>query len=120
SDTGFIFESATWRASRDWGTKLGLRPAELAALNRRAIDLMAEVRREFEGVVSPMVLSGNIGPRGDGYRPDAMMSAEEAEDYHSEQIGIFRDTQADMISAFTMNYVEEAIGIARAAAAAGM
>jgi S-methylmethionine-dependent homocysteine/selenocysteine methylase len=44
----------------------------------------------------------------------------EAQDYHSWQAGIFRDTAADMISAFTMNYVEEAIGFTRAAVAADM
>ncbi len=67
-----------------------------------------------------MVLSGCIGPRGDGYNPDTAMSAAEAEDYHAEQIATFRDTEADMVSAITMTNVEEAIGIARAAAAAGM
>jgi len=120
SGTGFIFESPTWRASRDWAEKLGLKPAELAALNRRSIELMAEVRREFAGAVSPMVLSGCLGPRGDGYKPGATMSADEAENYHAGQIAAFRDTEADMIGAFTMNYVEEALGIARAASAAGM
>ena len=120
SGTGFIFESPTWRASRDWAEKLGVKPAELAALNRRSIELMAEVRREYEGAVSPMVLSGCLGPRGDGYVPGEMMSADEAEHYHADQIAAFRDTEADMIGAFTMNYVEEALGIARAASAAGM
>jgi S-methylmethionine-dependent homocysteine/selenocysteine methylase len=62
-----------------------------------------------------MVISGNIGPRGDGYQPGAMMSADEAEAYHAAQIGAFRETAADMVSAFTMNYAGEAVGIARAA-----
>ena len=67
-----------------------------------------------------MVLSGCVGPRGDGYKPGATMSVAEAERYHAEQIRVFAETEADMIGAFTMNYVEEAIGIARAADAAGM
>ena len=50
-----------------------------------------------------MVLSGCIGPRGDGYNPDAAMNAAEAEDYHAEQIATFRKTEADMVSAITMN-----------------
>jgi homocysteine S-methyltransferase len=48
------------------------------------------------------------------------MSAREAEAYHGEQIAVFRDSAADLTSAFTINYVAEAIGIARAAKAAGM
>ncbi len=120
SRAGFIFESPTWRASRDWASKLGLAPAALQRLNRELIALMAKLRAELETKDLPMVLSGCIGPRGDGYNPSATMNAAEAEDYHSEQIESFATTEADMVTAITMNYVEEAIGIARAADRAGM
>ena len=62
-------------------------------MNRRAVALMAQMRAEFETPRSPMVISGNIGPQGDGYRPGAMMSANEAQDYHAAQINVFRDTE---------------------------
>lgn len=117
---GFVLESATWRANRDWGARLGYSAEALAVANRRSIELIEEIRDEFETPASPMVLSGALGPRGDGYRPDAMMSAAEAEDYHAEQIGTFRSTEADMVCAFTLNYAEEAVGIACAAKAAQM
>jgi S-methylmethionine-dependent homocysteine/selenocysteine methylase len=48
------------------------------------------------------------------------MSSDEAQAYHREQISVFSDTAADMVAAITMNYVEEAIGVARAARDAGM
>jgi S-methylmethionine-dependent homocysteine/selenocysteine methylase len=48
------------------------------------------------------------------------MTTTEAQDYHSEQIGTFADTAADLVSALTMTYPEEAIGITRAAQAVGM
>lgn len=117
---GFVLESPTWRANRDWGEKLGYSRSELAAANRAAVELMAELRDRYDTPATPFVISGNIGPRGDGYDPGRLMSTAEAEDYHGEQIAIFRDTAADMVSAFTMNYVDEAIGIARAAKEAGM
>ena len=66
-----------------------------------------------------VLVNGVVGPRGDGYRPEALMTAEEAEAYHAPQIAAFRDAGADMVSAITMNYTEEAIGIVRAAAAVG-
>jgi homocysteine S-methyltransferase len=66
------------------------------------------------------VISGCVGPRGDGYNPTALMSIEAAESYHAEQIGVFGDTAADLVTAITMNYVEEAIGITRAARRAGV
>jgi S-methylmethionine-dependent homocysteine/selenocysteine methylase len=117
---GFILESPTWRANPDWASKLGYSTAELQEINREAIALMLDLRREFETDRSPMVISGCFGPRGDGYSPDKMMSTAEAEDYHGFQARIFADSEADMVSAITMNYVEEAVGIARAAAAVGI
>jgi S-methylmethionine-dependent homocysteine/selenocysteine methylase len=117
---GFILESATWRTSSDWGRKLGYEPSALARINRRAIDLMVEVRQRYETPQTPMVVSGCVGPRGDGYRPEAIMSEREAAAYHAEQIATFADTAADMIAAITMTNTNEAIGIARAARASGM
>jgi homocysteine S-methyltransferase len=117
---GFVLESATWRANPDWAAKLGYSRPELAEANKACVALMAELRERHETPRSPMVISGNIGPRGDGYKIENAMSAKEAQDYHGWQIGVFRDTQADMVSAFTLNYVEEGIGVARAAKANGM
>ena len=39
-----VLESATWRASADWGTRLGYSGAELAQANRRAIGLLERIR----------------------------------------------------------------------------
>lgn len=115
NDFGFVLESATWRSNADWGAKLGYTPEMLADANRRAIALLADVRREFETPKTKIVISGCIGPRGDGYVPANRMSAKEAQEYHAAQIERFSETEADMISAMTLNYVEEAVGIARAA-----
>jgi S-methylmethionine-dependent homocysteine/selenocysteine methylase len=116
---GLILESPTWRASTDWAARLGYTRHELAEANRASIRLLEEIR---SGATSghPIVISGCIGPRGDGYTPAAMMSEQEAAAYHREQIETFAGTAADMVGAITMNYVEEAIGIAQAAERAGM
>lgn len=117
---GFVLESPTWRANLDWGAKVGYDRDALADINRRCISLMAELRDRHETRNFPMVISGNIGPRGDGYRVDTAMSAKEAQDYHGFQVAVFRDSAADMVSGFTLNYANEAIGIVRAARASGM
>lgn len=114
-DTDLILESATWRASADWGTRLGYNRQTLIEANRKAIRLLEVIRDEFENGKRKAVISGCIGPRGDGYNPSHLMSAHEAEGYHQEQIKTFAGTAADMVTAITMNYVEEAIGITRAA-----
>ncbi len=117
---GLILESATWRASADWGERLGYSPRELEFVNRRAIALLQGVRQELNDAGAVAVVSGCVGPRGDGYQPARVMSAEEARAYHRAQVEAFAATGADMVSAITMNYAEEAIGIAQAARDAGM
>ena len=119
-NVGFILESATWRANSDWGAKLGYSPDALAAANRKAIDLLHELRSELETPASPMVISGCVGPRGDGYRPDSIMTAAEAEAYHGEQIRVFADSGVDLTTAITMTNSAEAIGVARAARVEGL
>ncbi|TQV66722.1 homocysteine S-methyltransferase [Exilibacterium tricleocarpae] len=115
---GFILESVTWRANPDWGHKLGYGEQALATANRRAIALLTEIRREMETPQSPMVISGCIGPRGDGYDPGTAMTAAQAETYHATQIKLLADTAADQVTAITMTNTPEAIGITRAARAA--
>jgi S-methylmethionine-dependent homocysteine/selenocysteine methylase len=116
--SGLVLETPTWRAKPDWAAKLGYDALALADANRRSVGLLLEVRNAFGG--GTLVISGNLGPRGDGYQAAARMSAVEAEAYHAPQIRVFAETDADMVAAFTMTYAEEAIGIVRAAKAAGM
>jgi S-methylmethionine-dependent homocysteine/selenocysteine methylase len=115
-----VLESPTWRASRDWGRLLGYTSEALAEANRQAVELLAQLRSEFATADSPVVISGCLGPRGDGYQPDALLTAVEAEDYHGEQIATFRTTDADLVTAITMTHTGEAIGISRAAQAHGI
>ena len=117
---GIVLETPTWRANADWGVRLGHGPEQLAHLNRRAVELVDDLRAEYETVSAPVVVSGCIGPRGDGYVVGETMSAEEAEAYHATQIGTFAGTAADLVTAITMTYADEAVGVVRAARAAGM
>ena len=117
---GFILESPTWRSSPDWAAKLGYSKADLDSVNRDAIKLMLELRDEYGTSNAPMVVSGCVGPRGDGYDPGQVMTSATAAAYHAEQIASMAAAGAEMITAITMTNVPEAIGIARAAEAAGL
>ncbi|MGJ0452310.1 MAG: homocysteine S-methyltransferase family protein [Methylocystis sp.] len=116
---GLMLDTPTWRANRDWGAKLGYDAAGLKRINEASIALLDELRHAWETAETLIVVAGVIGPRGDGYA-EGRMSAAEAEDYHAPQIASFAQTAADMVAAYTLNYVEEAIGIARAARARAM
>ena len=117
--TGCVLESATWRASADWTEPLGLDRVQLNALNQDAIAMLLELKAEYAATGVPVLVSGCIGPRGDGYDPGRIMSVDEATAYHGEQAQVLIVAGADMLSAITMTNVPEAIGITRAAAVLG-
>lgn len=119
-NVGIILESATWRASSDWGEKLGYSKESLAHINHKAIELLQDVRNEYENGKTKIVISGCVGPQGDGYNFADIRSEEEAEHYHRTQIETFSETNADLVTALTLTYAKEAIGLARAAKAAAM
>ena len=117
---GLVLESPTWRASPRWASEIGYSEQELDDMNRSAIGLMEELRDRYDTGDVPIVISGCLGPQDDGYNPAMKLTAPEAQDYHAVQIATFRDTAADMVTAITMTYADEAVGIARAAEEAGL
>ncbi len=120
SGTGCLLETATWRASADWAPKLGLSLDEVEGLNSAAVALLLGLRADYAGQSPDIVVSGCIGPRGDGYDPGAIMSRAGAEAYHIRQARVLAAAGADMLSAITMTNVNEATGIARAALETGL
>lgn len=122
SGLGFVLESPTWRASPRWASELGYDAPALDRLNRRAITLLEEIRDQAgdDQRANRIVISGCIGPRGDGYDPSERLETDQAREYHAVQIASFAAAQADMVTALTMTHAEEAAGVALAAAAAGI
>ncbi len=118
-EVGLVLESPTWRSSRDWGERLGYDAAALDRVNRQAIALLQNIRDSAQSSL-PMVISGCIGPQGDGYSPERQMDAQSAQQYHQAQVNTFDAAGADIVSAITMTYAEEATGIAQAAQQAGI
>jgi homocysteine S-methyltransferase len=118
TESGFILDTPTWRANLDWGARLGYDATRLAAVNRRAVEFVTALADQRTGL--RRVINGVIGPRGDGYVVGAVMSPSEAAAYHGLQARAFAEAGAEMISAITMTYAEEAIGIVRAAAAVSL
>jgi S-methylmethionine-dependent homocysteine/selenocysteine methylase len=115
---GLVLDAPTWRASSHWGELLGYGAAELADFNRRAVAFVDDIRKHAADV--PIVVGGCVGPCDDAYAPSDQVSADEAYAYHRPQIDTFAETPADFVNALTLTYSAEAIGIARAANAAGL
>jgi len=116
--TGIVLETPTWRANCDWGDRLGYDAAALDRVNRDAVAFLRGIAEEHPEI--EVVVSGNIGPRGDGYNPSELLSAESAEAYHRAQIESFAAAGVDRVTMLTATHTGEPIGIIRAAVAAGV
>ena len=117
---GVIIGGLDYRASPDWGSLLGYSRESLAEMQLRAIDFLHEVAQPYEGQVAALMYAGIVGPRGDAYETNRTITAEEAEEYHSEQLANLARAGVDLVEAMTFNGVPEVIGLAHAAARVGL
>ncbi|MFN4140197.1 homocysteine S-methyltransferase family protein [Aestuariivirga sp.] len=105
-----------YRASPDWGIKLGYSAEELAEAQLRSIAFLREVAKPFEGQLPGVMVVGLVGPRGDAYSLNRNITEAEAEEYHSVQLATLQRAGVNLASAMTFNNVAEAVGVVRAAA----
>ena len=120
SGTGFVLDTATWRANMGWAGALELDEAAIRAVNGRAVALALRVRDSHSTADFPIVVNGAIGPSGDGYKIDATLTPAQAESVHRPQVEALAAAGVDMVTAVTMTHVGEAVGVAKAAKAAGV
>jgi S-methylmethionine-dependent homocysteine/selenocysteine methylase len=111
----FTLETPTWRASQDWGFKLGYSEKELQKINKDAVGLMRNIQHNRKCDIRHIIIAGQIGPRGDGYTLESKMTHQEAKDYHFPQMRTFAEENVDLVTALTINYSDEGIGIVKAA-----
>jgi homocysteine S-methyltransferase len=109
-----------YRGSPDWGERLGYSRDGLADALERSIAFLRDVARPYRGQIAEILIGGQVGPRGDAYSLNRTITADEAEDYHSFQLGVLRRSEVDFVWAATFNNVPEAVGVARAAARIGV
>lgn len=120
--TGLLLETPTWRASTDWGAKLGWSASEVIAVNSEAVELLTQLAGRYltwEGVHDVLV-GGMIGPRGDGYAPERLLDPDQAATYHAPQLTALAAAGADLATGYTLTHVGEAVGIVWAARDAGI
>lgn len=113
---GFVVDTATWRANTDWAAQLGYDAGSLRAANEAAARFAAELATQIDEAV----VNGVVGPRGDGYVVDVLMSPDEAAEYHQPQVAALAEAGVDQVSAITLTYAQEAVGFARAATSFGL
>lgn len=112
---GLRLEAPTWRANPDWGALLGHDRQRLADANRQAVELLHGFADEWGDRLSDVVVTGMVGPRGDGYAPGPAVDPDEAADYHAPQVRAFAQAGARGVCALTLTDAGEAAGVVRAA-----
>jgi homocysteine S-methyltransferase len=116
----FLLTGMDYRASPDWGAKLGYSAQALADANIAAIDFLRDIAQDYAGQIPRLLVGGILGPRGDAYSLNQTITAASAEDYHAVQLQTLKRAGVDFAIAQTINNIPEAVGIARAAAAINM
>lgn len=100
---------------------MGVDAARLRELNTRAAQMMCSMRSRWAPRLGgPIVVSGIIGPRGDGYIAEAPDSVDDAAGYHHAQAAALAQGGVDMLAAVTMTTSAEALGISMAARRVGL
>ncbi len=118
---GVLLDTLVWRSHADYLSALGYPQTDLVRINRSAVAKTAAAVSDWRTGASdrqhhPILLSADLGPRGDGYKVrDAEVRPEAARDYHRQQIEILAGTGVDVLSATTMTSVRETIGLVQAA-----
>ncbi len=116
----FLLTGLDYRASPDWGAKLGYSPQALSDANMQSIEFLREISEGYEGQIPRLLIGGCLGPRGDAYGLNQNITAESAEDYHAVQLETLKKSGVDFAVAATFNNVPEAVGVSRAAARIGV
>jgi len=113
---GAVMGGLDYRASPDWASLLGYTSESLAQMQMRSIDFLRDVAAPYESQLPAIVYVGIVGPRGDAYQTNAAITADEAEEYHSVQLGTLARADVGLVEAMTFNGIPEVVGLARAAA----
>ena len=115
-----LLETPTWRANPDHAAALGYDAAALDRVNRRSVEVMAQIAQEHDDQLVGWQVGGILGPRGDGYLTAGGVDPAAAADYHRPQLASFAAAGAHRATVLTITDVGEGIGIAQAAADLGL
>lgn len=112
----FLMCTPTWRAnhSRVMETKTK------RTINIDIANFLKELRDTQGAGKENIKIGGMIGCKNDCYKPEEALSAEEAEQFHSWQLGQLKQGGVDFLIAETLPDIDEAIGIARAMESTGL
>jgi homocysteine S-methyltransferase len=112
-----LIASDTWRASQE---RINLSKFKGRKVNQDNVQFMKGLRGEYENSAQPIFVVGQIGPRGDAYKPEEALSKVDAESFHRPQLDALAESDVDLLFAATLPALTEAQGIASAMSGFGL
>jgi homocysteine S-methyltransferase len=122
---GLITDCLVWRASPDYVGQLGYPAEDLKRINKEAVSRIKDYLSSWRSKTGasnesfPVILTADLGPRGDGYK-SSDITVDAAFEYHISQIRALAETELDLAIAYTMTNVDETVGMVRAAKECGL
>lgn len=83
-------------------------------------NLLNRIRENYDAYARKIMIGGLLGCKGDAYRGEQILDAEEAFMFHKHQADQFKDQKIDFLFAGIMPEIQEATGMARAMADTGI
>jgi S-methylmethionine-dependent homocysteine/selenocysteine methylase len=106
-DLPFIATTPTRRANKERVLQSGF--------NEKIIEDNVCFLKQIKSTANiPMFVGGLMGCKGDAYKATEVLSEEHAQEFHSWQANLFKDSGADFLYAGIMPALSEAIGMANA------
>src|SRR3546814_5249469 len=103
---GFLLSGLDYRASPDWGAKLGYSATALADANIAAIAFLQEIADDYRDQIPNLLIGGILGPRGDAYGLNRDITAESAEEYHADQLETLKRAEVEFACAMNFNNIQ--------------
>lgn len=88
-------------------------------VNGDCVRFLMETRSEYEEYSKRIFIGGLMGCKGDAYKAEEALSAEEALFFHQEQANALANAGVDFLCGTTLPALSEALGLARAMALTG-
>ena len=115
-DLPLLLSTPTWRANWERIDSAGYAKVDVNGDNVRFLNDLVSSYGDYSGQVT---ICGLMSCRGDAYRPDEALTAEEAFHFHAWQAKKLAAAGLDLLLAATLPALSEATGLALALAATG-
>ena len=117
SEFSIAIGTATWRANEE---RISASVFSDRAVNEDNVQFLKDIRATYSSSDISILIEGDIGPRGDAYKPEEALGVDAAQSFHSPQIKALASSGVDYLQASTFPALSEGLGVALVMAETGL